>query len=50
VVVVVVGVLEDATPRRGTRDTEKVCPLLVFVLITGVPVVTATPEPPPNSE
>ena len=41
VVGVVVGVLEDDAGRRGTRDTEKVWPLDVPVLTTGVPVVTA---------
>ena len=48
-VVVGVGVLEDDAGRRGTMETEKVCPLDVPVLTTGVPVVTLA-EPPPNSE
>ena len=42
-------VLEDDAGRRGTMETEKVCPLIVVDLITGVPVVTSA-EPPPNSE
>jgi len=50
VVVVVVGVLEDDAGRRGTMETEKICPLLVAVLTTGVPVVTLTEPLPPNSE
>jgi hypothetical protein len=49
VVVVGVGVLEDDAGRRGTMETEKVCPLAVPVSTTGVPVVTLA-EPPPNSE
>ena len=32
--------LEDGAGRRGTKATEKLCPLLVFVLMTGVPVAT----------
>ena len=44
-----VEVLEDDAGRRGTMETEKVCPLVVAVLTTGAPVVTLA-EPPPNSE
>ena len=47
---VVVGVLEDDAGRRGTMETEKVCPLTVPVEVTGVPVVTLTEPLPPNSE
>jgi hypothetical protein len=49
-VVLVVDVLEDDAGRRGTMETEKVCPLVVAVLTTGVPVVTLAEELPSNSE
>jgi len=50
VVLGVLGVLEDAAGKRGTKETEKVCPLIVVVLITGVPVVTVSVPSPSNSE
>ena len=50
VLVLVLGVLEDDAGRRGTRETEKVCPLTVPVVVTGVPVVTVSVALPPNSE
>ncbi len=44
-------VLDDDAGRRETRETEKVCPLIVPVVTTGVPVVTVSVlPPPPNSE
>ncbi len=48
--VLVLGVLEDDADRRGTSETEMVCPLTVPVVITGVPVITVSVPPPPNSE
>jgi len=50
VVVLEVGVLEDETPKSGTMEIEKVCPLTVVVLITGVPVATVSVLLPSNSE